>query len=188
LRKINYLAIIAGILAVVSLALPWFDGGFKGEIYDMKFTASLYQIAGTVNGVSETVFVSIWFSLVAVAFLVISAVGSFVGSVTLGKKGQLLILTGGILALMSMVVFGAGILNSDFANMHLNPEYTVSYFPDHFGLTTQQINEDWYHYSWSLNVGFWVALAAGIVAFVSLVVHGTKKQALTQQVQAAAAN
>ena len=187
MRKINYLAIIAGILAVVSLALPWFDGGFKGDIYDMQFSASLYQISGTVNGMSETTFTLLWFSLVAVAFLVISAVSSFVGSVTVGKKGQLLILMGGILALMSMVVFGAGILNSNFVVMHLNPLYTLSYFQDQFGLTSQQISMDHYVYSWSLNVGFWAAFVAGILAFASLVAHKINRAASTKPVKTATA-
>ncbi len=112
LRKINYLAIIAGIIALISLALPWFNGGFKGDIYDMQFTASLYQIMGTVNGVSQTTFASVWFGWAAIAFLLIGIINSLVGSITIGKKGQLLILSAGILALMSMVVFGAGMLTA----------------------------------------------------------------------------
>lgn len=186
MRKINYLALIAGILALVTLALPWFNGAFKGETNDMQFTASLYQISGTVNGTSESTIALVWFGLVSIAFLVVSAVASFAGSVFVGKRGQMLILFGGILALLSMAVFGAGMLNSDFANMDLNPAYTLSYFPDNFGLTAQQIDADWYHYSWSLNVGFWMALVTGIIGFASLVVHNPKKQVLAEPVKVAA--
>ncbi len=185
LVKINYIAVVSGILAIISLALPWFNGAFKGITYDMQFTASLYQISGVVNGISETTFVNIWFGLVAVVFLLITVVSSFVGSMIAGKKGQLLILSAGILALMSMVVFGAGMLNSDFAKEELNPAYTLSYFPDSFGLTTQQIDADWYTYSWSLNFGFWTALAAGIIAFASLVTHNTTKMVASKASQIA---
>jgi hypothetical protein len=185
LRKRNYLAIIAGILALVTLALPWFNGAFKGETNDMQFTASLYQISGTVNGTSESTVALVRFGLVAVAFLVIAAVASFAGSIVMGKKGQMLILTGGILSLLSIVVFGAGMLNSDFADMDLNPSYTLSYFPDHFGLTTQQIDADWYHYSWSLNIGFYMALVTAIIGFASLVVHNQKKPVLAEPVKVA---
>jgi hypothetical protein len=173
--KINFIAIIAGILALASLALPWFVGGFNSSDVNMEFTAYLYQIAGVVNSVSQTVTVAVWFGLVAVAFLLIAAVSSFVGSFVVGKKGQLLILAAGILALMSMVVFGAGILNSNFVVEELNPRYTLSYFPNNFGLTADQIDNGWYDYSWSLSIGFWLALGSAIVAFVSLVTHNMQK-------------
>jgi hypothetical protein len=85
-----------------------------------------------------------------------------------------------------MAVFGAGILNSDFVNNDLNPAYTLSYFPNSFGLTPQQIDMDWYVYSWSLNIGFWAALAAGIIAFASLVIHKTNKTETAKKVLLAA--
>ncbi len=182
MRKINYLAIIAGIVALVSLVLPWFIGGFDTSDVHMEFTAYLYQITGVVNTVSQTTFVSVWFGWAAIAFLLIGAVNSFTGSLIVGKKGQLLILSAGIFAILSMVVFGAGIVNSDFASSDLNPRYTISYFPNTFGLTDAQI-DGMYDSSWSLNYGFWLALAAGIIAFAALVTHNTSKLAASKPTQ-----
>lgn len=42
--KINYLAIIAGVMSLVSLVLPWFVGGFDASGVHMEVTAYLYQI------------------------------------------------------------------------------------------------------------------------------------------------
>jgi hypothetical protein len=177
--RLNYLAIIAGIIALISLAFPWFIGGFNASDVKMQFTASLYQITGVVNNVTQTVTIAVWFGVTATAFLIIAAICAFSGSFVAGKKGQLLILAAGILALMSMVVFGAGIANSNFAVMDLNPRYTLSYFPNNFGLTADQIDNNWYNYSWSLSFGFWLALAAGIIAFASLITHNMKKATKT---------
>ncbi len=176
LRKINYLAIIAGAIALASFVLPWFAGRFSSSDVNMEFTAYLYQIAGAANSVSQTTFVSIWFGWVAIAFLLIAAFNSFAGSVSVGKKGQLLILSAGILAILSMVVFAAGLVNSDFVASDINPRYTINYFQNSFGLTDEQIDA-WYSSSWSISYGFWLALAAGIVAFASLVTHNTTKAA-----------
>jgi hypothetical protein len=174
MRKINYLAIIAGVVALASLVLPWFVGGFDTNGVHMEFTAYLYQITGVVNNVSQTTFVSIWFGWAAIAFLLIAAVNSLTGSLIVGKKGQLLILSAGIFAILSMVVFGAGIVNSDFVSSDLNPRYTISYFPNTFGLTDAQI-DDMYDSSWSINYGFWLALVVGIIAFASLITHKNKQ-------------
>jgi len=174
MHKINYLAVIAGAVALASLFLPWFMGGFDTSDVHMEFTAYLFQIVGVVNNVSQTTFVSVWFGWAAIALLLIGAVNSFAGSLIIGKRGQVLILSAGIFALLSMVVFGAGLVNSDFVSSDLNPRYTISYFPNTFGLTDAQI-DDWYHSSWSINYGFWLALAAGIIAFASLITHKTAK-------------
>jgi len=184
MQKINYLAVIAGIAALASLALPWFVGGFDTIDVHMEFTAYLFQIGGIVNNVSQNTFVSVWFGWAAIAFLTIGAVNSFAGSLIVGKKGRLLILSAGIFAILSMAVFGAGLVNSDFVSSDLNPRYTISYFPNSFNLTDAQI-DDWYDSSWSINYGFWLALSAGIIAFASLITHNTTKLATSQPTETA---
>ena len=54
--KINYLGLVAAILAIAGLALPWFTFTMTA-LYDninADFTVYLYQIQGTINGVSAT--------------------------------------------------------------------------------------------------------------------------------------
>ena len=47
------------------------------------------------------------------------------------------------MAFMSIVVFDAGMLNSNHVDMKINPVYTLTYFRDAFGLTLQQIDTEW---------------------------------------------
>ncbi len=44
------------------------------------------------------------------------------------------------MAFMSIVV---SMLNSNHVDMKINPVYTLTYFPDAFGLTLQQIDTEW---------------------------------------------
>ena len=138
----------------------------------MQYAAYLYQISGTVNGISQSVTANIWFVWGALAMVLVAAVGCLAGSLLTGSRGQLLVLMAGLLSLLSLVVFGAGLLNSDFVNLDLEPGYVMNLFaPNVFGISAQAANEFAYHYEWFLSYGFWLALTSAVLAFISTVTH-----------------
>jgi hypothetical protein len=174
MRKINYLAIAAGVLALVSLSLPWFsvNNNLIPSGITVLFTAYLYQIVGTANGASQTISAAIWFAVTAIAFLALSAVCAFAGSFIAGKKGKLLIYITGILSILSIVVFALGLFSSDFVGSN-GFEYTLSHFSNNLGLTAEQINGT-HRSTFSVDMigyGMWLALVAGIIAFAAIIMH-----------------
>ena len=179
MRKVNYLAIVAGIIALTSLFLPWFVMNFtlKATNTIVNFTAYLYQISGSVDvGASQTASINVWFGLTAIAFIVVAAVCAFTGSLMPGKKGKMLIYVTGILSILSIIIFALGLISSDFAGND-GFEYTLTYFQNNLGLTDQQINGG---RTGAFNIGMigygiWLALVAGIIAFAAIIMHSTDK-------------
>ncbi len=176
--KINYVAIVAGIIALASLFLPWFvvNLNLTTTETEVKFTAYLYQIVGASNGVSQTTPISIWFGWAVIAFMIIAAVCAFAGSFLAGKKGKLLIYITGILAILSIVVFAVGLFTSDFTGKE-GFEYTLSYFTNNLGLSNEQLDSNRTSV-WSIDTigyGVWLALVAAIVAFAAIIIHNVGK-------------
>ncbi len=179
--KLNYVGLAAAILAIASLALPWFNVSMTGigENNEMVFNAYLYQIQGTVNGVSATAFPAVWFIYIALALIAITVVCCAAGSFLAGRRGQVLLLLAGILALMSMVAFGGGLLNSNFAVTDAEPAAVMNLFPSAaFPITADAAMEDSYHFTWWLSYGFWLVIVAAIVAFVGAVVPSLSKKSV----------
>ena len=168
--KINYFGIVAVVLALASLASSWFSitANSVDQSSHMSFTAYLYQIQGSVNGIPATAFPAIWFVMAALALTIVAAFGCLTGSFLLGRKGQLLLLMAGISALLSTVVFGAGLLNSEYANSAVEPGAIMKLFASHaFGQTTAEVAmQRAYDVTWSLSNGFWMAIVTAIMAFV----------------------
>lgn len=156
-------------LSLASLALSWLSVSMTayGASLNMQFTAYLYQIHGTVNGVSANAFPNVWFVWGALVLMVVVAVGSFAGSFLAGRRGLLLLLTAGILALLAMVVFGAGLLSSSYANSDSEPASVMGLFSSNaFGVTANNAMQYGYDFVWYLSYGFWLAIGAAIMAFV----------------------
>lgn len=171
--KLNYFGLVAAVLAFVSLALSWFTvtaTSLDGSI-TMSYTAYLYMVQGTVNGMSASVFPYVWFVLAALALILITAVACLAGSFLAGRRGKLLLLAAGILALLALVVFGAGLFNSDFANPALEPQTIMNLFPKgSFGQITADIAaQNDYNLGWDMSYGFWLAIGSAIFAFVAAV-------------------
>ncbi|MBX5328714.1 MAG: hypothetical protein QHH18_05690 [Candidatus Bathyarchaeota archaeon] len=176
--KINYIGIIAGILAFVSIALPWWTmaqsaTGMSGDasiyLYQAKAT---YTSGGTTmtidltNPPAPATALNIWYSWTALALVIIGGVLLIVGSVTaLGKK---LLLGGGVLALIAIIVFAVGLQN-ELSNPLLGTGPTVGLFSsgNYLGID----------YSTYLSFGFWIALVAAIIAFVAFMKHPTETAA-----------
>jgi hypothetical protein len=167
--KVNYFGIAAAVLALVSLALSWFSVTMTayGASINMQFTAFLYQIHGTVNGVSASAFPNVWFVWGALVLMMAVAAGCFAGSFLAGRKELLLLLTTGILALLALLVFGAGLLSSNYANSNFEPASVMGLFSSNaFGLTANNAMQYGYDFVWYFSYGFWLAIGAAIMAFV----------------------
>jgi hypothetical protein len=168
--KLNYIGVVASVLAFVSLLLPWFTVTMTSvdESIKMDFTAYLYQIQGTVNGVSASSFANVWFVWGALSLIALTAFSCLAGSILTGRKGQILLLMAGIFALLSAVVFGAGLLNSSYAN---EPASVRGLFSSNaFPITTETAMENSYDLTWWLSFGFWLTIVGAIMAFVGAVV------------------
>jgi len=166
--KLNYIGIIAAILAFISLALPWWTMSMSASIMGISYTfaASVYPYQATVSamGVSTSVPMNLWFGWAALALVVIGGVLAIVGSILL-SKGKMLLLVGGILALLSIIVFAVGLQTelSKTAGLPIGIGLFGSGSISYMGTTMD--------YSTYLSFGFWLALVAAILAFIAWMRH-----------------
>ena len=143
----------------------------SAEAMGIKVSADVsvypYQASASAMGASQTVAMDLWFGWAAFAFIVIAGVAGIVGSVIVGKTGKMILIVAGILALLSIIIFAAGLQGE------LSKEAPVSGFPE-VGLFS---SGSWsfmgasMNYSSYLSFGFWLALVAAIIVFISLGKH-----------------
>lgn len=164
--KLNYVGIVGGILAVVSLALPWWtmsvSSSALGSTFSMDASMYPYQATATAMGVSEIVSINLWFGWAALALVVIGGLLGLVAGVITARRTLLAV--GGLLVLLSIIVFAAGLQN-EISNGTL-----ATGFPTGVGLfSSSSYNYMGLSMSYStyLSFGFWLALVAAIVMFVA---------------------
>ena len=171
--KSKYFGIAAGITALISLFLPWFsiDLWTQNSSSTMNFVAYLYQLTGTVESVTKTMFLVVWFNAAALVLMLTTGVICVAASLFSNRRIPMLFVVSCALTLVAMTVFGFGLANSNFAVERLNPGYTISQFPQGtFGLTAEQSMQNSYDYSWAIGIGFWMALAVAILSLVTAIV------------------
>jgi hypothetical protein len=171
--KVNYIGIVAGIVAFISLALPWWTMSASAEAMGITVSSDVliypHQATASTMGMSATVAMDLWFGQVALPLIVIAGIAAIVGSLIMGKTGKMILTVAGILALLSTIVFAAGLQGE------LSKAPPVSGFPE-VGLFS---SGSWsfmgasFNYSTYLSFGFWLALIASIIAFISLGKHPT---------------
>lgn len=165
--KINYIGIVAGIIAFISLALPWWTMTMSAEVMGMKISAgvSVYpsQATASAMGASQTVAMELWFGWAALALIIIAGVAAIVGSLIIGKNGKMILVVAGILALLSIIIFAVGLQGE------LSKAAPVSGFPivGLFSSGSWSFMGASLDYSTYLSFGFWLALVAAIIAFIS---------------------
>ncbi len=168
----NYLGFIAGIVAFVSVFLPWFtiELWTSNLSSTMNFTANLYQLTGTVEGVTRSMFLIVWFNVGAFILMLITGLLCIVSSIfATSRRRTTLLIVSCVFALLAMVIFGYGLANSSFAVEELNPGYTISQFPENsFGLSAEQSMQNTYDYSWQIGIGFWLALISVILSLLAV--------------------
>ena len=169
--KINYIGIVAAILAFISLALPWWimSMSMSSELLNLNADVSvyLYQATASALGVSTTVSMNLWFSWAALAMMAIAGIAGLAGSVMVGKTGKMLLVVAGIVALLSIIIFAVG-LQGELANAP-----PVAGFPSVGLFSSGSVSFMSYSMNLSsyLTYGFWLALVAAILALVSILKH-----------------
>jgi hypothetical protein len=149
--KINYIGIVGGIIAFISLALPWWTMSFS--MSSMSMSLQVYPFQATTEGVTATL--NLWYGWVALTFVVIGGLLGIIGSLI--EKGKLPLLGGGILALLSIIVFAAG-LQMDISGA-LSGFTSIGLFSSGSYLGAS--------YSTYLSYGFWLALVSAIIMLVA---------------------
>jgi len=162
--KPNYLAIIGGIMALASLALPWWTMTVSANEIDTS--VNVYPHSAIVNG--KMVKLSVTQLMFGWAALVFAVIGGFVGVIAgaLPNKAKRYYgrrLNFGSLGFFSVVLFAIvlqrELLDDSLGIGALNVSLLGSgqlYFADY------GINANYFAY---LSYGFWLALAAAIILF-----------------------
>ncbi|MEM2099079.1 MAG: hypothetical protein QXU99_04960 [Candidatus Bathyarchaeia archaeon] len=162
--KLNIIGVVGGILAFVSLALPWWTMSMSSSMFGMSFSVDVsvypYQATMSALGMAESAEVSIWFGWVALALVIIGGVIGIIASLMPGKT---LLIVGGLLALVSVIIFAVGI-QLEIANALAAEDLPVVGL---FGSGTYTYSGTTMNYSAFLSFGFWIALVAGILMLIA---------------------
>lgn len=148
--KLNYIGIIGAILAFVSIALPWWTVSITYETVSGSIDLYLYQMTA-VGGATFLPMAELWFCWTALALIIISGLLGIVGSVT--KYSKMMYIGGGVLALLSIIIFVGGLQDK------------LSATGGYIGIFTSTSM-----YSTYLTYGFWLALVAMILMFVAIII------------------
>lgn len=136
---------------------------------ELSVDTSVYphQATASTMGMSATVAMELWYGWAALVLIVIAGIASIVGSLIIGKTGKMLLIVAGILALLSIIIFAVGLQGELSKAPPVSGYPSVDLFSsgswDYMGVTMD--------YSSYLTFGFWLALVAAILAFISLLKH-----------------
>ena len=156
--KINIIGIIGAVIALIGLALPWWTMTFSATAgMNFSYSASIYLYQTTASGIGTTITgqMDLWYGWVAFALLVLGAFFGIAGSLI---RARLILVIGGILALLSIIVFAAGLQNDLSSTGSLSG---IGLFSSGSSLG--------YNYTTYLSFGFWLALVGAIVMLSALV-------------------
>ena len=169
--KTNYIGIVASVIALISLALPWWTLTMSAEVMEESSSIDLsvypYQARMSAMGVSQTLTMELWYGWAALVLIVIAGIIGIVGSVLVGKTGKTILMVAGILALLSIIIFAVGLQGE------LSTAVPAAGLPEVglFSSGSYSLLGVSMDYSTYLNFGFWLALIAAIIAFISLPKH-----------------
>jgi hypothetical protein len=92
--KINYIGIVAGVVAFISLALPWWTMTMSADVLGVTMSMDVsiypYQARTSAMGVSQTFDMELWFGWAALAFIALAGIAGIVCSVLVAKTGNFL--------------------------------------------------------------------------------------------------
>jgi putative Mn2+ efflux pump MntP len=157
--KPNIIGIVGGILAFVSLALPWWTMSVSS--LGISMDVSVYPYMAGMSGIGLSTEISLWYGWVALALIIVGGLLGIVGSLKPDKAKMLSV--GGALALVSIIIFAVG-LQLDFLNIPSTegaPAFAL------FGGNTISVSGYDISYFAYLSFGFWIALVAAIVMFIA---------------------
>jgi hypothetical protein len=100
--KLNYIGIVGGLLAFISLALPWWTlSEWSGMGIFGTHNWYLYNLDSYMVGMNSS------YSLVVLYLAVLAGTIGLVGSIK--PDGKKMLLGGGLLALLSIIIFPVGL-------------------------------------------------------------------------------
>lgn len=167
----NIMGLASVVLVLVTVVAPWYSQSidvnllFGSESFTLTFHMSLLDLVSGNMHFPETTTAEAWFVWVVLISLIVGALFGLVGSLTVGEKGQILLVCGGVATLLSPIIFNFGLRSIGF------PLYGFWYArpltPDTSG----------YHIDVSVDVGFLVSFSAALVMFSSTMRHPMETQA-----------
>src|SRR3972149_6092396 len=104
--KPNIIGIVGGILAFVSLALPWWTVTVGALGITFSVDMYLYQVSGLLGTSLGIPVEQGWFMWLALVLILVGGLLGIIGSLKYGSK---LLLGSGALALLSVIVFAVGL-------------------------------------------------------------------------------
>ena len=156
--KTNVLGFIGGVLAFISMVLPWWSMTLSDSALGVSYSESVYTYQATVSGMgfSSTVNLNLWYGWTALVLLILAGMLGIAGS--LFTKGKGLMIIGGLLALLSIIIFAVG-LQSQLSQPLATGFPQVNLFSSG---SYESVN-----YVTYLSYGFWIALVSAILLFVA---------------------
>jgi uncharacterized integral membrane protein len=152
-RKLNYVGILGGILALASLVMPWWTATATvpviglGNSTAIDFPLYLYKASANVlASPPRIVTLDLWFCWATLALAALAALWAIVGSAVSGR-GKWMLVIGGVIALISIIVFAVGLQNE------------LSRTGSGLDLF-EMVSSSWGTFTTYLSFGFWAALVA----------------------------
>jgi hypothetical protein len=154
--KPNIIGIVGVIIAFISLALPWWTMTMSVSAMSYSYSASIYTYQGTTviaAGTSLAAQLDTWYGWAALALIIVGGLLGVAGSLI--QRARTILALGGVLALLSIIVFAAGLQN-ELSNTLVGAGWpTLGLFSS---ITLSRFN-----YTTYLSFGFWLALAGAII-------------------------
>lgn len=176
-RKLNNLGILGAIVAFTSLVMPWWNMTASvpivglGNSTAIDFPLYLYSNSTRLftNPPSQVISLNLWFCWVTLALAALAGILAIVGSMIIGK-GNRILLIGGVIGLLSIVVFAIG--------LYIELSTTGS------GLDLfKTASGTWGTLATYLSFGFWAALVAAVTMLVAAMRSGAMATAPPWTVQ-----
>jgi hypothetical protein len=162
--KPNVLALIGSVISFISLVLPWWTMTLTGGSQAGSLSIYTYQATVSSMGLSYTINVNLWYAWTALALIIVGGLIGIAGSLL--TNGRPLILVGGLLMLLSIVIFPVGLQNElsqpSVAGLRAYALGTSLFSSGSYGSGFDSVN-----YVTYLSIGFWIALASAIIMFVA---------------------
>lgn len=161
--KPNIIGVVGGILAFVSLALPWWTLSVSSAVSgfgNISVDVSIYPYMASMAGLGAAA-MELWFGWIALALIIVGGLLGIIGGLKPDKTKMLLI--GGALALVSIIIFAAGLQIVLLQGLGIDSSIFL------FGggsLSASEYGADVNYFAY-LSFGFWIALVAAIMMFAA---------------------
>ena len=161
--NVNAIGLAAAIIALVSLALPWWT--ITISLLGTQSSLDAYTWGVRSTGIGRYLLPSNladWYRYTTLILIIVGAILGLKGNVTVGRKGWTILAASGILIILAAIIFVAG-LATDPALTKASPPISI------FESKESALGS----ISTYLNIGFFLAVTAAILASISLLKHPT---------------